>query len=88
MWICTNIRTYDSFGYAYYDFHRDKPKNVFPYYLLKRKRLHNLEHYELIDKGKTLQDSSFKLKEDANIYKKGVTKEDKDIICIKITYNC
>ena len=73
---------FESFGYNYYDFHYEN--EPVKYKLLKKKRIHNLKYYDLVEKADTLMDSTFKLKEDAMIYKVGVTKELKDILCIKI----
>lgn len=84
VWVATKTSTWDSWERAYdhyRDFGHDK---VVPYHLLKRKRIHNLENYELVRRAATLQESTFKLKEDVGICKRGVCKEIKDITCIRI----
>lgn len=83
VWVCNRTTGYDDFGYNYYNFHDDHRGEIFSYNVLKRKRIHNLEHYEVVHKGRTPQESTFKLREDVNI-KTGVFKERKDLICIKV----
>lgn len=83
VWICTRKTGHDAYGCNYFFFHDDRRGENFPYHVLKRKRIHNLQHYELIEKGKNLRESTFKFKNDVNI-KTGVFKEQKDIVCIKI----
>jgi len=82
--IVTNTDKYDSFGYAYFNFHNNHSGQVIKYSTLKKYRIHDLDCYDLIKKEKTLSDSTFKLKPDVHIYKNGVTKERKDIQCIRI----
>ena len=97
VWVCTKTKQWESFGYEYWDFYDDntnwKDKNeikTFKYSLLKKKRIHNLKYYNLVERAPTLRNSLFKFKtyeeltELGGIYKKGVTKESKDIECIKI----
>lgn len=62
----------------------DNYNDPLTYSFLKRKRIHNLDYYDCIERAKTIWDSKFVPKADANIYKKGVTKENKDIHCIKV----
>nr|QBK87262.1 MAG: hypothetical protein LCMAC201_01640 [Marseillevirus LCMAC201] len=83
LWLCTKTYQREKLGYNYSYFHDDE-KGPFKYRLLKRKRIHNLIYYDLVEKGNTLMDSTFVLKRDARIYKLGVTTESKDITCIKI----
>lgn len=78
-----NIQQWEEMGYNYYHIWNDYDK-PFSYSFLKRKRIHNLDYYDCIEKGKTIWDSKFVPKSDAKIYKKGVTKELKDIHCIKV----
>ena len=54
------------------------------YRLLKQKRIHNLEYYDLVSKGPTFYDHTYILKQDFVLYKAGVTSEFHDAICIKI----
>jgi hypothetical protein len=77
---------YEKLGYNYWNIHndpiyKDKPLE---YWFLKRKRIHNLKYYDLVNKGNTIYDSTFILKKDITNYKCGATTELMDIDCIKI----
>lgn len=84
IYVASNTEMTDTPGFEYDNFHDEHPGEVFPYSLLKRKRIHNLDYYEVVEKGPTPETSTFRLKPDAQIYKRGVTKEWKDIECIRI----
>ena len=93
LWICTKTDMWEVFGYKYARIHDRicscKNKLVctcnryYPYYFLKRHRVHNLKYYDLVEKKNSLYESIF-VRNNVSTYKKGVTKERKDISCIKI----
>lgn len=83
LWLTLSQRAGERNGYDYENFHRRTDGPV-PYSLLERKRVNNLAYYDLVEKGRTLHESSFTLKEDAKIYRKGVTVFWKEIDCIKL----
>lgn len=76
---------WEEYGYDYSNFWWYKSiKDDIPYHILKRKRIHNLKYYQLVTKKDTLINSTFILKNNVNINRIGVTKELKDILCIKL----
>jgi hypothetical protein len=82
--ICIKNVQREKFGYEYSYFHYDHPNQVIPYHELKTYRLHNLEYYDLVETRPQFWNNLYRLKENVNIYKKGVTVDSKDLLCIKI----
>jgi hypothetical protein len=84
-YICTKIEMYESFGYTYSDIH-DNPKyedKPLRYDFLRRKRIHNMKYYNMVGLDSEGM-KTYMLKQDACVYKKGATKERKDMLCVKI----
>lgn len=86
IWICTKRVQFETFGYGYSHFHDDLQYKNRPlkYSLLKRKRVHNLDYYDLVDKADNIYDSTFKLKNHSVIYKCDKTIDRINIDCIKL----
>ncbi len=87
LFVRTDIHVYETFGYTYYDFYDDNPEyktKPLKYSFLKRKRIHNLSYYDLVEKANNIYDSTFVLKPDISLYKKGATKTNISARCIKI----
>lgn len=83
LWVTLSQSAQEKSGNVYETFHL-RTDGPIPYSLLERKRLHNLAYYDLVEKGKTLHESTFTLKKNANIHRKGVTVFWKEIDCIKL----
>jgi hypothetical protein len=81
-----NKKSYETFGYNYYDIHSDERYKNKPltFKFLKQKLVHNLDYYDLVEKKDNIYDSTFILKKDAQIYKRGITKDVFDVDCIRI----
>ena len=83
LWVCTKNKIFENFGKNYQESYLDGRGEI-TYELMKKKRLHNLKYYVLGKKGLTLNDSTFSMKSDAELWGKGITKEIKTIRCINI----
>jgi len=85
--VYTNKEMSEMRGNNYSDIHDDvKYKNKpLEFRFLKQKKIHNLEYYDLVERKNNIYDSTFILKKDVYIYKRGATKEIFNIDCIKIT---
>lgn len=83
--IVTEVKQYEKFGYAYYDFHDGCMDKVTPYHILKRKRIHNLKYYDVVTRDvRRPWKTTYRLKKDSCVYKEGVTTETKSFLCIKV----
>lgn len=82
-YIITNVQSHECVGSSYDNVWRnyDQPKT---YAELKRKRVHNLDYYDCVEKKATLEESLFKPKPGLVLTKKGVTKENKDLWCCRV----
>ena len=77
--------------YCYYDFwdkrwNKDKYKPA-PYYILRKKHIHDLQYYDCVKKLSILDFSLFVIKPDICFYRLCPMKTTSDITCIKIIYN-
>jgi hypothetical protein len=79
IWYSKKTSTCDSFGYRYFPIFNGYSKlgvskTVLTGKFLKRHKIDNLDHYDVIETSCNELDIKYCLKKDANIYKCGVTK--------------
>jgi hypothetical protein len=85
LYVCANNTLYEDIGYSYSDVHENPLySGVLTYEFLKRKRIHNLKYYDLVENSDDIYQRKYELKEGVNLYRIGATYERKDIACIKI----
>ena len=73
LWICTKTVMWESFGYGYDEKFPDNAKE------------YRSVHSRLVKRASRIADNTYISRSDVTLYKKGVTKEDKNIQCIKIS---